>query len=51
MLKSILGSMGKVALVSAACISMLSSANAEDQTVINFGIISTESSQNLRSDW
>lgn len=51
MLKSILGSMGKVALVSVACISVLSYSNAEEQRVINFGIISTESSQNLKSDW
>lgn len=51
MLKSILGLMGKVALVSVACISMLNSANAQEQEVINFGIISTESSQNLKSDW
>lgn len=51
MLKSILNSMGKVALVSMACISTWSYSNAEDQKVINFGIISTESSQNLKSDW
>lgn len=51
MLKSILGSIGKVALVSVACISILNSANAQEQKVINFGIISTESSQNLKSDW
>ncbi len=51
MLKSILGSIGKVALVSVACISILNSANAQEQEVINFGIISTESSQNLKSDW
>lgn len=51
MLKSILGSMSKVALVSVTCISVMNYANAQEKKVVNFGIISTESSQNLKSDW
>ena len=45
MLKNLLASLAVTALV------VLSPAGAQEMKEINFGIISTESSQNLRTDW
>lgn len=45
MIKKLLASMAATALVA------LTPAHAQDLKEINFGIISTESSQNLKSDW
>ena len=45
MLKKLLGAVALSALVSIA------PANAQEMKELNFGIISTESSQNLKSDW
>ncbi|WP_255836327.1 phosphonate ABC transporter substrate-binding protein [Ignatzschineria rhizosphaerae] len=51
MIHSMVKNIRKISAVSFAVMGFLSFGNAAEKDVLNFGIISTESSQNLRSNW
>lgn len=51
MIRSMVKNIRKVSAVSLAVAGLLTFGQAADKDVVNFGIISTESSQNLRSNW
>lgn len=51
MIRSMVKNIRKVSAVSLAVAGILSFSYAADKEVLNFGIMSTESSQNLRSNW
>ena len=51
MIRSVVRNIRKLSAVSLTVIGLLSVSQASEKEVLNFGIISTESSQNLRANW
>lgn len=51
MIRSMVKNVRKVSVLSVVLAGLLSFSQAKEREVLNFGIISTESSQNLRSNW
>lgn len=51
MIRSVVRNIRKLSAVSLTVIGLPSVSQASEKEVLNFGIISTESSQNLRANW